>query len=48
MYDSIRRAIQTLKKKAARDGLRENEAYSKLKDITLKVITELESRRFNI
>ena len=32
--------------KSARDGLRENRAYERLKDITQKVISELESRRF--
>ena len=33
--------------KSARDGLRENEAFNKLKDITIRVITELEWRRFD-
>ena len=32
--------------KSARDGLRENKAYERLKDITQRVIAELESRRF--
>ena len=32
--------------KSARDGLRENEAFDRLKEITTKVITELEWRRF--
>lgn len=36
-----------LDEKSARDGLRENKAYSKLKDITLKVISKLESKRSN-
>ena len=31
--------------KSARDGLRENEAFNRLKEITTKVITELEWRR---
>ena len=33
--------------KSARDGLKENEAYDQLKRITEKVISELETRRFN-
>ncbi len=33
--------------KSARDGLRENAAFSRLKEITTKVITELETRRFD-
>ena len=33
--------------KSARDGLRENNSYDKLKKITNKVISELEVRRFN-
>jgi signal transduction histidine kinase len=33
--------------KSARDGLRENTAFEKLKAIAQKVITELESRRFS-
>lgn len=33
--------------KSARDGLRENEAFNKLKDVTIRVITELEWRRFD-
>ena len=32
--------------KSARDGLRENLAYERLKDITQRVIAELEARRF--
>lgn len=32
--------------KSARDGLKENEAFDRLKEITTKVITELEWRRF--
>ncbi|MBI1912130.1 MAG: ATP-binding protein [Deltaproteobacteria bacterium] len=35
-----------LEEKSARDGLRDNEAYAKLKKITLEVINELEGRRF--
>ncbi len=33
--------------KSARDGLRENSAYKNLKDLTKKVITKLEERRFD-
>lgn len=33
--------------KSARDGLRENEAFRRLKDVTIAVITKLESRRFD-
>ena len=33
--------------KSARDGLKENIAFSRLKEITTKVIAELETRRFN-
>ena len=33
--------------KSARDGLRENEPFNRLKDITLDVITELEWRRYH-
>ena len=33
--------------KSARDGLKENEAYDQLKSITEKVISELETRRFD-
>ena len=33
--------------KSARDGLRENMAFSRLKEITTKVIAELETRRFD-
>ena len=36
----------SLIEKSARDGLRENEAFDRLKEITTKVITELEWRRF--
>ena len=32
--------------KSARDGLKENEAFNRLKDITTQVIAELEKRRF--
>ena len=32
--------------KSARDGLKENEAFNRLKDITKQVIAELEKRRF--
>ena len=32
--------------KSARDGLKENEAFNRLKDITTQVIAELETRRF--
>ena len=32
--------------KSARDGLKENEAFDRLKEITTKIITELEWRRF--
>ena len=38
--------LSNLREKSARDGLRENQAYSKLKDISAKVINELENRRF--
>ena len=33
--------------KSARDGLKENTAFNRLKEITMHVITELEWRRFN-
>ena len=33
--------------KSARDGLKENAAFNRLKEITTQVITELEWRRFN-
>ena len=33
--------------KSARDGLKENEAYDQLKSITEKVLSELETRRFD-
>ena len=32
--------------KSARDGLKENEAFDRLKEITTKIIAELETRRF--
>lgn len=35
-----------LEEKSARDGLKENRAYERLKSISLKVISELENRRF--
>jgi signal transduction histidine kinase len=38
--------ISGLEEKSARDGLRENQAYFTLKKIALKVLGELESRRF--
>ncbi len=39
--------LSGLEEKSARDGLRENEEYKKLIDITHKVINELENRRFS-
>ena len=36
-----------LVEKSARDGLKENEAFDRLKEVTEKVIFELETRRFN-
>jgi signal transduction histidine kinase len=38
--------VSGLEEKSARDGLRENEAYQQLKNISNKVISELENRRF--
>ena len=38
--------LSDLQEKSARDGLRDNQAYSRLKDISAKVINELENRRF--
>lgn len=38
--------LSDLREKSARDGLRDNQAYSKLQDISAKVILELENRRF--
>ncbi|MCX9013995.1 MAG: sensor histidine kinase [Candidatus Methanoperedens sp.] len=38
--------LSNLREKSARDGLRENQAYTNLKDISAKVIGELENRRF--
>lgn len=38
--------ISHLEEKSARDGLKNNSAYAKLKDITRDTIAELESRRF--
>ncbi len=35
-----------LEEKSARDGLKNNDAYDALKELTLRVITELETRRF--
>lgn len=39
--------LSNLEEKSARDGLRENNAYSKLKEISIKVINLLEARRFH-
>lgn len=39
--------LSGLIEKSARDGLKENEAFDRLKRITMAVITELEWRRFN-
>lgn len=39
--------LSGLVEKSARDGLRENTAYGRLKDITKAVIAKLEERRFN-
>ena len=39
--------LSHLIEKSARDGLKENIAFSRLKEITTKVIAELETRRFN-
>lgn len=38
--------LSTLEEKSARDGLRDNNAYKKLKQITRKLISDLETRRF--
>ncbi|MGF7060712.1 ATP-binding protein [Brassicibacter mesophilus] len=38
--------ISNLEEKSARDGLKNNLAYERLKEITCKVIAELENRRF--
>ena len=38
--------LSHLKENAARDGLHENQAYSRLKEITSNVIGELENKRF--
>ncbi|OEU42599.1 ATPase [Methanosarcina sp. Ant1] len=38
--------LSNLEEKSARDGLRENKAYYRLKEISLKVINQLETRRF--
>ncbi|HAU29002.1 MAG TPA: ATP-binding protein [Rhodospirillaceae bacterium] len=38
--------LSGLTEKSARDGLKENDAFKQLKNITEKVISELESRRF--
>jgi len=37
--------LSDLEEKSARDGLRDNNAYSRLKEISTKVISELEERR---
>ena len=39
--------LSNLIEKSARDGLRENTAFNKLKEITKKVISRLEERRFS-
>jgi len=39
--------LSGLKEKSARDGLRENTPFNELIDSTIKVITELETRRFD-
>ena len=39
--------LSGLIEKSARDGLKENEAFDRLKQITMEVITQLEWRRFN-
>ncbi len=39
--------LSGLIEKSARDGLKENEAFDRLKQIAMEVITELEWRRFN-
>ncbi len=38
--------LSNLEEKSARDGLRENHSFLKLKEITLEVINKLEDRRF--
>lgn len=38
--------LSGLTEKSARDGLRENEAFNRLKDITKNIIAKLEERRF--
>lgn len=38
--------LSNLQEKSARDGLRENQAYSNLKNISTEIIIELENRRF--
>ncbi|MGP0585398.1 ATP-binding protein [Paenibacillus timonensis] len=38
--------LSNLEEKSARDGLKSNIAYERLKEITLKVIAELEQRRY--
>ena len=46
-YVQIQRSKQSnLIEKSARDGLKENEAFDRLKDFTMKVIGQLESRRY--
>jgi signal transduction histidine kinase len=39
--------LSNLKEKSARDGLRENRAYDRLREISIKIISKLESRRFD-
>ena len=47
-YVQIQSEAQSgLIEKSARDGLRENEAFDQLKEITIQIITALEWRRFN-
>ena len=47
-YVQIQSEVQSrLIEKSARDGLKENAAFNQLKEITTRVITELEWRRFN-
>lgn len=41
-------ALSQLEEKSARDGLKENEAYERLKEITNQVIVLLETRRFEL
>lgn len=38
--------VSNLEEKSARDGLKDNIAYEQLKDLTCKIISELEARRF--